>query len=479
MRFGALRRLFNRLLGDRRGTTSIVMTLMLVPMIGAVGMAVEGGTWYLIHRAAQNAADAAAVAAAVNDCAAGTACNQSPKLSASYVQEAAAVASKFGFVADASTDISTTIVNCPGTTEPNCYRVEITKRFPVSLVRMVGYNGDTTLSGRPAQTIRAASIARKKGLGDMYCITTVGAGASAIDMDGGGGGGLSIDFGGCDFLAIGGGASCTNAVGQGSNIGYSDVLSTGQSNKDCGTERQLNLANVPPDAYASLNGTLDTAIPSAAASCPSGYAKANNQNLITGAAFARNTISSGSQTFTMAAPYCGDVRISGTVTATGTMVILNGRLDLADGATLSGTGLTIILGGGNLAGANGWNHTIVSTGSGTGTLDFQAPKSDGNAWNGVAVYVDPDLTVNVDQNWSGGKPALKISGMIYAPTAIVDVGGAINHATGGDACLAFYTKGLRVNGVVSLFAEPTRECDRAKVSVPRVPGTETRQALVQ
>ena len=28
--------------------------LMLVPLVAAVGMAVEGGGWYLIHRAAQN-----------------------------------------------------------------------------------------------------------------------------------------------------------------------------------------------------------------------------------------------------------------------------------------------------------------------------------------------------------------------------------------------------------------------------------------
>ncbi|HEY0648449.1 pilus assembly protein TadG-related protein [Phenylobacterium sp.] len=477
MGLGVLFRTFNRLLADRRGGTSIVLTLMIVPIIGAVGMGVEGASWYLIHRAAQNAADAAAVAAAINACAPTDACDVT-ELSATYVEEAAAVAGRFGFVDNDSTDIATTMVNCPGTTDPDCYQVLITKRFPVTLVRMVGFNGDTTLGGQPAQTIRAVSIARPKGLGEMYCITTVGGAANAIDLDGGGGGGANIDFGGCDFLAMGGGATCTNMVGGTSNIGYADVLSTGQANKDCGTERPLDPATVPPDAYAALDGILDSAIPDPNTQCPGGFAKANNQNEILGA-FATSNNLSGSQSFSMGSPLCGDVRLTGdvTVTADSQMVILNGRLDL-NGHKLyapAGTSLSIILGGVN---DNNYDHTIVSTGAGTGTLDFQADKDDAN-WRGIAVYVDPDLNTNVDQDWDGSNPSLNISGMVYAPTARIDVSGAINHATAGDACLAFYVESLRVNGTVALFAEPTRDCDRAKVNVPRVPGTETRQALVQ
>jgi len=466
---GVLFRMFNRLLADRRGGTSIVLTLMIVPIIGAVGMAVEGGTWYLIHRAAQNAADAASVAAAINECEPGDPCDVT-ELSATYVEEAAAVAARFGFVDDDATDIATTKVNCPGTTEPDCYQVLLTKRFPVQLVRMVGFNGDTTLSGQPAQTIRAVAIARPKDPGVQYCITAIGTEPNAIDLKGGGALG-SLDFGGCDFLSAGG-AECTNKVGSESNIGYTDVISTGASNKDCGTERPLT-TEFPADPYAALEGEIDEI----ADDCGGVYPKHDM-----GAVDVNHQLS-GPMSFTAAGAYCGDIKLTGdvTITANSQLVIHNGRLDL-DVFKISapaGVSLTIILSSTGPAGtddpAADYNHTIV--GAVGSAMDFQAPTS--GDWHGVAVYQDPDTPDNGDFVWQGNKPAINITGLIYAKTATIDIGGNIQHATAGDACIAFYVEELQVNGTIDIFAEPTRDCERANVSLAYVPGTELRQALVQ
>ena len=56
---------FRRLAADRRGVTAVIFAVSAVAMIGFVGMAAEGGTWYLEKRHGQNAADAAAIAGAL------------------------------------------------------------------------------------------------------------------------------------------------------------------------------------------------------------------------------------------------------------------------------------------------------------------------------------------------------------------------------------------------------------------------------
>ena len=53
---------FRRLGADRRGATALVFALGATALLGLVGLATEGGTWYLEKRHGQNAADAAAIA---------------------------------------------------------------------------------------------------------------------------------------------------------------------------------------------------------------------------------------------------------------------------------------------------------------------------------------------------------------------------------------------------------------------------------
>jgi Flp pilus assembly protein TadG len=48
-----------RLMADRRGATALVFALGAMGLLGLVGLATEGGTWYLEKRHGQNAADAA------------------------------------------------------------------------------------------------------------------------------------------------------------------------------------------------------------------------------------------------------------------------------------------------------------------------------------------------------------------------------------------------------------------------------------
>ena len=117
------------------------------------------------------------------------------------------------------------------------------------------------------------------------------------------------------------------------------------------------------------------------------------------------------------------------------------------------------------------------TTTGAGVMDFPAPTS--GVWSGVAIYQDPILTKNIDFIYKGSSPSFRITGLIYTPHANLQFAGAVNHASAGAACLVFITYTFQINGSGSIFAHPTRECNRAGLVVHGVPGTNSRQTLVQ
>src|SRR5262249_13050961 len=71
-------------LRDRAGSLSIMVAVSAPVLLGAMGLGTEVAYWYWHQRAMQNAADAAAIAAAMNG---GT----------NYATEAKAVAAQYGF----------------------------------------------------------------------------------------------------------------------------------------------------------------------------------------------------------------------------------------------------------------------------------------------------------------------------------------------------------------------------------------------
>ena len=65
------RGLLSRLRGfgaERRGSVSPMLTLMIIPLVGMLGMATEASSWFFAQRSMQAAADAAVMAAATNGC---------------------------------------------------------------------------------------------------------------------------------------------------------------------------------------------------------------------------------------------------------------------------------------------------------------------------------------------------------------------------------------------------------------------------
>jgi hypothetical protein len=478
-------RLFHRpkrFLTDQRGAVSVTLVLMLIPLIALLGIATEGSSWFLTKRAMQNAADSASMAAATNTCGVGDTCHTTG-LQPTFVEEAAAVSKAYGFTDGVShTTVATVKQGCPADNTQACYWVRITRVAPINLMQFVGFRGDVSLSagGARGQTIAALAVARGKGKGVGDCVTALGTASNAIDLNGGASGGngngnggaISVDFGGCDFYAPNGGASCTNQIGTTGDIGISEVLNPGSPNKLCGTERPAPVTPPFTDPYAGLNTTSNIP-PANPANCPAGtgsYPKANNQGVVAAA----NQLN-GSMTFSTSSPKCGDVALTGNVIVTSDSVLLinNGNLDLGTYKlnTASGAHLTIIFSGTS----GNFGHTVI----GSGTLDYSAPTVGSGTWSGVAMYQNPNLTTGVNLTYSGSNPDFNISGLIYAPNSSVTVSGAIDHATAGLACLAFFVKTFHIGGTISIFAQPTIDCDRQGLPLREVPGTQPRQALVQ
>ena len=429
---------------DRRGNIAAMMALLIVPLVGVMGVATEAGTWFVIQRSAQNAADSAAVAAATNGTGTSIAANQT------YVQEGQGVASNFGFVNGTNSTVVT--VTYPDNTVPakcnsKCYAVTITRTVPVYLSRIVGWGA--------TQAVAARSVAVAQDNPTKYCLVSLG-GGDAFHINGGN----SIDLTGCNVLANGD-VTCngSNASGNATSITY---LS---SNKKCSPAVQEAAAF--PDPYASKASSIP------ANPCGS-YWQSGGKNNPPPVANQINVSQNWSSQPVVS--YCGDVVLGNgaliqiTTAGTGTvLVIYNGSL-IMNGATLqtlSGSGLTIIF-----SGTNGGGYTHIP--SGGGTLDIQAPTAGG--WHGFAIYQDPALTSGVDLSAAGNSPTWDVSGVIYMPNADLQFSGSVNKSSNGLDCFVLVDSTFQSNGTGAIL-EHESQCIQQGVNVPQS-STTKRTALV-
>lgn len=436
---------------ERQGSVSPMLTLMIIPLVGMLGMATEASSWFFAQRSMQAAADAAAMAAATNGCDAGQAACVAA-LTPYYDVEALSVASRFGFVngvADTEVTASNT-APCPAPlTGSNCYRVTIRRLMPVNLTRIVGFQGDATTDAGAMQTVVATAVASPK-VRDTYCLLALasgGAGVEGIRCNGC----SKADMSGCKVATNGyarcnGGdlnADASDAVGNQSNCAAGGAGTTGV---DPIADPYSGLAaNIPPDTCA---GTYSDKTVTA------------------------TTLTLGATPLT----YCGGVTFSNGVTITtpasgGVIVVRKGSLVVPGGQTLrtaNGSHLTIIFAGPH---ANKVMHIL----DGGGTVDFAAPTS--GDWSGVAVYQDPALTSGVDWSAAGNSPTWNITGLIYLPRAAVTVSGIVNKASNGHNCFALVVDTFHSNGTTT-FLEKQTECPQAGLKPPTGPNT-TRTALVQ
>lgn len=422
-------------LRQEQGNVLTVFAMVLPVFLGMTGLAFEGANWYRTKQSMQNAADAAALAAATNN-------------TASYAAEAKAVAAQYGYVdGTGSTTVAVTnAATCPGGQTP-CYSVTITSPASLVFAQLVGYRGDTTTGGKPAQLISATAQAIQGAQPRSYCLVALASSGTSPGIRTNGA--PKADLTGCNVM------SNTDATCNGHNLKATFGDAHGKSN-GCGINPTSNVP-VLSDSYAGLASNIPSG---SCSSYPQAPSKKKDPDLPS------SNLLSGTPSLINHPPFCGDVQLTGNLTLTEENVVIvieNGRLD-TNGYTIktaSGASATIIFSG---DGSSGYTHGPT----GGGTIDITAPTS--GVWSGVAMYQDPDLTDGVDISEAGNSPTWNITGLVYLPHASVTFSGAVNKSSNGQSCFVMVTDNITINGTGSILS--TGGCAAAGLTMPQgqVPG---------
>ena len=491
-----LRAWIARYLRSERAAVSPILVLSLVPIIGALGMGVEGSNWWLTQRAVQNAADTAAMAADWNTgaTAAGsksgngfsmtystTGCATSP---GDFDCDAVAAAAKAGF-----TNGSANVVvypqhltsGCPSSLS-SCYEVTVIKKLPVYLLGIVGFSGDTTISSGSAQAVEAIAYAGTVNVTAPNCIVSTATSGVGLQTNGA----PKVALQGCNIAASS--TSNPSATCNGSNLGANNYSSPGTDN-GCGVNH-INGATAPSTTTIQ---NMSSNIPAD----PCG-GQAANYPQESGTLPSSNTpsVTLGGKTYSGGAHpgyvyFCGDVKLSGNVSISTTtvVVIYNGQLDLNNFtlSTASATGATLIFAGMNSIGSVTPFHNFTdNSSSGKGVIDIEAPTNDSTAttynatWHGVAIYQSPfqvdgtgvlttalaDEAVtkklnSLDIAAAGSSPTLDLTGIMYLPNAALTMSGAIDQSSFGFQCFLLVANTVQINGNGSIFKNPQTGCNQA------------------
>lgn len=425
-----------RLFRNESAAISPMFALLLIPISASIAYAVEVGGWHYIQRAAQNAADSAAIAAASNNVSAGNA----------YLLEARAAANKLGFQNTGTTSVNVASVTCPaGSTGTTCYQATISTTFPRLFSRMVGFTG-------PSSTISAAAIATAAGGGTATntCIWTF----YNLQTNGT----PDADLSGCVAMSNGG-MTCT---GNGIHAAYAVAGGTVSGNcANVSPTNNLSFQTIPADPYASRTIPSD--------SCGGTYPQFDNKFKV-----ASSNEISGSLSGTV--KLCGDIQLKGDVTlaAGTTLVIYNGRLDV-NGYKFNASSGTVVFSGTN---SSTYHHYPIDSANGpaTGELKINAPTTTGATWKDIAIYQDPALTTNVGFTYAGNKPTWTVTGVVYLPKATVTFSGVVGKYA-GVACQILVAYDVTINGTGKIIGDASG-CSSAGYSPPTYTGVGIRAKLV-
>jgi Flp pilus assembly protein TadG len=412
---------------DRRGAAAVLFALTLPMLIGGLGLGFEVSNWYMTERGMQNAADAGALAAAING-------------GSNFDVEAKAVAARYGFT-DGVNNASVTVrgppngtgAACPGGGN-TCYSVTVSGKVPLYLSPVVGYAGN----GQGQQNLGATAIAALATTQRAYCILALGAnGVEGITSNGA----PQADLSGCNIK------SNTTATCSGSDLN-ADVGDTVGANNGCGVKRASGLLPTPdPFSGVASNIPPDT--------CPGSVYPQE----LPGPLPASN-LWTGSQNLSGNFQVCGDLKLTSNVTinaASGAvLVIQNGRLDTNGHSfqTANGSTLTVVFSG-TIGG------TQVHAPVGTGTISIVAPTT--GPWSGFALYQDPKLTSGPGMDITLSSAEWDISGIIYIPHSRFTFSGGGNGGN-GQRCFVMVVDTLRINGTGSILS--ANDCQDATFARP-------------
>jgi Flp pilus assembly protein TadG len=382
--------------GRRDGQAVIlVVVAMSILLIGALGLAIDGGQMYAHRQMAQAAADAAAQAGIMNILDGTNATSAHP-----FGTGTPPIASSVCTTTDArtpcvyardngfgGTSSDTVTLSFPATVSGvalssgsvPAFAVTVQRTLKTGLIRFIGAGATSTIT--------AKATAGLVGTVSPNCVYALDPSAqNAFQATNG----ATVALNGC-AIAVNSTSSDALTVNGGSTVSASaitvaggDVISNGGSTSP-----------VPTTGAASAADPL--------ASLPSPAVGACNYT----------NYSPGYGTWALTpGVYCGGINISNGATATfaaGTYIINGGALSLVGGTTDTGSGVMFYLTGTNAT----YGSVNISNGA---NVTFSGPTS--GPYMGVVFYQNRSITSSVNATFSGGV-SMKLTGTLYFPTTSV------------------------------------------------------------
>jgi Flp pilus assembly protein TadG len=480
--------LFGYLRGEA-GNFAAVIAILLVPLVGALSMGIETSNWFLISRAAQNAADSAAIAAANNG-------NPTPKTTggtAEYIVEGKANASSYGFT-DGSGNVTVTVVNgqtCPDTST-NCFKATVTKVVPLYLTAFVGFRGDTTIGTARAKTVTSTAMAEplsSSAVSFPSCLTALGSDANSPGNGSGmvalqGSGTPTANAPACSISAVGptpSSIACTGSNGLGAPYGFATGTISGSGGNTCTTQSGTSTSFTFCNPYSST----------VAAGCTVGTIAGSIATAVSGASGTPCTVSQSghgngnNQTYTLAAGTAASCTYNagGSGTSAGNTLTMGGSLSPS-------TPMVIVVSGNgyvDMAGFSTSNITWIFTGTAPGTfaggtsIDITAPNNlSGSSLKGVAAYQVPSSSCTHSQcsSWTeNGSQTVQVTGLFYMPYTNGSFGGSVSESSTGNCFISVFNA-FSDNGTGLLLDE--QGCTAAGLGSANLPYVQRyRAALVQ
>lgn len=394
------------------GSVAPLVALAIIPILGAVGAAVDYSRAAVVRSGLQASLDSAVLAGARDG-------------SANWQQTALnffkANTSAHGVMEDApnfSVDAS------------GRYTAKLHTKVPTNIVGLLGIS---TIN------LEVTSVAAGAGGPTDSCILTLDTGNPVSNV--------SLSFGGAPNIQLEGCGVRSNTSANCNGHSGGATASYGAGTVDGCSNPRPN-ARVVPDRFAALSTKISHMCGNLrpGATWRPGQPPAK-PNVI--------TVNAGSY---LAYHVCGDLTLEGTgilidTSADSMIIIENGNLIVRQDAAITITRTAVLLTGNN----NSASAVVFPNGEGqSATLSLTPPIGEENPWRGISLYQDPILTNKVDNDWGPGA-TLNADGVVYLPKSNVKMRGIA--ASANYRCTKIVASTFSTNGSASLdFQHRTDGC---------------------
>jgi len=442
------------LLADRRGATAVTFAFAAIALTGLVGLGAEAGNWYVMKRAGQNTADAAAIAGALTLGTASGASGCTTSLQTTAGTSGVTVASANGFTSG-SGGVTVTVQAPPWsgsyTSHPCATEAQITQVIPTVFASVIP-------GAASSMTVNNVAVAEVKKL-TPNC-------ALALNQITVNGASTTISGTNCGFEANSTASDALQFNGNNASLAGTALATPGGCNGTVCSSLQNLMTNALPAVNpftAIYNPSTNAGLSLSSLPCMSGGNITISGNKVNWT----NPISP-SWTISSQKAYCGGNGNGATLTVNsnsgsnlltfspGTYIFSNISLQFTGGtincpsctcplvaSATTCTGVTIILTGTSAAKIG----TLTVTANATVTLPAPVPNTASSAFNGVLFYMDYNAS---DSNGNGNAPVqitgggnTVLWGGMYFPSVTANFGGNSNTTS---TCMEIVAKNLTFGG---------------------------------